>query len=321
MEKRYLPGQYLSHSIWPHHQRMLRHFVGELLPKISSDVSMFYEVGVGCGMYSQLTLKYLKQVRGVGYDISDYALDFTMRIIKAHDLQNRYKTLNQDIITRPILQKCDFVISQEVLEHLENPQEFIASDEEDEDLRAATGERQPPAPTERQTRQGSPAINYWDTNWGRLWTNPKTEFGYTKEGKEFRQKWRVPKAVANHIVEKCKVLDEDGRDLFGIKFHNKARVPIEFKVLIALRILARGNCADDIAEMSNGRSASVYTFFTTFVLEFSRRFLNDYVQIPTGQQLQRTLDSYRDVGAPGCAGSMDCTHLPWDMCPVSLTHL
>lgn len=125
MEKRYLPGQYLSHSIWPHHQRMLRHFVGELIPKISSDVSMFYEVGVGCGMYSQLTLKYLKQVRGVGYDISDYALDFTMRIIKAHNLQNRYKTLNQDIISRPILQKCDFVISQEVLEHLENPQEFI----------------------------------------------------------------------------------------------------------------------------------------------------------------------------------------------------
>jgi hypothetical protein len=144
-------------------------------------------------------------------------------------------------------------MEQAILDFIrENPQEFIASDEEDEDLRAATGERQPPAPTERQTRQGSPAINYWDTNWGRLWTNPKTEFGYTKEGKEFRQKWRVPKAVANHIVEKCKVLDEDGRDLFGIKFHNKARVPIEFKVLIALRILARGNCADDIAEMSNG---------------------------------------------------------------------
>ena len=57
--------------------------------------------------------------------------------------------------------------------------------------------------------------------------NPKTEFRYTKEGKEFRQKWRVPKAVANHIVAKCKILDEDGRDLFGVKYHNKARVPIE----------------------------------------------------------------------------------------------
>ena len=83
-------------------------------------------------------------------------------------------------------------MEQAILDFLrENPQELIASDEEDEDLRAATGERQPRAPTERQTRQESPAINYWDTNWGRLWTNPKTEFGYTKEGKEFRQKLRT----------------------------------------------------------------------------------------------------------------------------------
>ena len=144
------------------------------------------------------------------------------------------------------------------------------------DTSAAIGERRPPAPTERQTRQGSATINYWDTNWGRLWTNPKTGFGYTKIGKEFRQKWRVPKAVANHIVERCKVLDEDGRDLFGIQFHNKARVPIEFKILIALRILARGNCADDISEMSNGRSASVYFFF---LLHLSSNFPEDFCTI------------------------------------------
>ena len=131
---------------------------------------------------------------------------------------------------------------------------------------------------------------------------------------------RVPKPVANRIVEKCKTLDEDVRDLFGVKFHNKARVPIEFKVRIALRILASGDCADDIAEMSNRRNASVCTFFATFVLEFSRRFLKDYFQIPTGQQLQLTLNSYRDAGSPEFAGSMDCTHLPWGMCPVSLTH-
>ena len=113
-------------------------------------------------------------------------------------------------------------MEQAILDFIrENLREFIDSDEEDEDISATIGERRPPAPTERQTRQGSAAINYWDTKCGKLWTNPKTEFGYTKE---FRQKWRVPKPVANCIVEKCKVLgDEDGRDLFGIKFHNKAR--------------------------------------------------------------------------------------------------
>ena len=125
MERRYLPGQYLSHSIWPHHQRMLRHFTGTLLPRVASDVSFFYEVGVGCGMYSQKTLQCLQKTTGIGFDISDFALDFTMRIIQAHGLGHRYKIRNQNIIDDPIEQKCDFVISQEVLEHLEDPQAFI----------------------------------------------------------------------------------------------------------------------------------------------------------------------------------------------------
>jgi SAM-dependent methyltransferase len=125
MERRYLPGQYLSHSIWPHHQRMLQHFINVLLPKIAKDVTLFYEVGVGCGMYSQKTLQTLPQVQGVGYDISDYALDFTMQIVSDHGLSSRYKSRNQDIIASPIEEKCDFVISQEVLEHLEDPQAFI----------------------------------------------------------------------------------------------------------------------------------------------------------------------------------------------------
>ena len=55
-------------------------------------------------------------------------------------------------------------MEQAILDFIrENPQEFIDSDDEDEDTSAAIGERQPPAPTERQTRQGSATINYWDT--------------------------------------------------------------------------------------------------------------------------------------------------------------
>ena len=60
-------------------------------------------------------------------------------------------------------------MEQAILDFIrENPQEFIDSDEEVEDLCAATGGSQPPAPTERQTRQGSAAINYWDIKWGKL---------------------------------------------------------------------------------------------------------------------------------------------------------
>ncbi len=122
---RYCPGQYLSHYIWPHHQKMLQHFVNELVPMIKDDIKLFYEVGVGCGMYSQKALEHLPGARGVGFDISDYALQFTKRIVDAHGLGNRYQIRNQNIITNPIDEKADLVISQEVLEHLEDPQSFI----------------------------------------------------------------------------------------------------------------------------------------------------------------------------------------------------
>ena len=126
MKIRYLPGQYLSHYIWPHHQKMLRHFIQNLLPKIKGDVSLFYEVGVGCGMYSQWSLCAMPKVVGVGYDISNYALEFTLRVLQAHGLNNRYKVKKQNILTNPVDVKADFIISQEVLEHLECPQAFIA---------------------------------------------------------------------------------------------------------------------------------------------------------------------------------------------------
>ena len=127
MKLRYLPGQYLSHYIWPHHQRMLQHYFKELVPQISDEVSLFYEVGVGCGMYSQKTLEALPSARGIGFDISDYALEFTYRVVQSHGMANRYEVRNQDIIEDAPDRKADLIISQEVLEHLEDPETFISA--------------------------------------------------------------------------------------------------------------------------------------------------------------------------------------------------
>jgi SAM-dependent methyltransferase len=125
MKLRYLPGQYLSHYIWPHHQRMLQHYFKELLPRIKEEVSLFFEVGVGCGMYSQKTLEGMSKSRGIGFDISDYALEFTSRVVEAHGLADRYEVRNQNIVQNKPEDRADFVISQEVLEHLEDPETFI----------------------------------------------------------------------------------------------------------------------------------------------------------------------------------------------------
>lgn len=120
----YLPGMFLSHFIWPHHHRMLEYFRG-LAPHMI-DVSTFSEVGTGCGMYSKEPLALLPKASGVGYDISRHSLDFTERVVNAFGLGDRYRTEVRDIVSNTP-EPADLVICQEVLEHLEDPAEFVRS--------------------------------------------------------------------------------------------------------------------------------------------------------------------------------------------------
>lgn len=125
MNRRYLPGQYLSHYIWPHHYKMMKRFSEVLLSAIDEPVHLFCEVGVGCGMYSLQTLLKRQESKGLGFDISPHSTSFTQRVINAHALDARYETHTEDAFSHCVGLSVDLVISQEVLEHLPNPAEFI----------------------------------------------------------------------------------------------------------------------------------------------------------------------------------------------------
>jgi len=90
---------------------------------------------------------------------------------------------------------------------------------------------------------------------------------------------------------------------------------------MAMRVLARGNCADDVAERSDWHDSTVLSVSKTFVTKFAHYFYDDYVKIPTGANLVKTMDAYKEVGSPGAMGSMDETHLGWDEYPEALQHL
>ena len=97
----------------------------------------------------------------------------------------------------------------------------------------------------------------------------------------------------------------------------KLFVPIELKILVALRILGRDAKADDIAELSDvGESTANHNIFKTFVREFSKTVLSDYIKFPEGDDLLRSMETYRVLGMPGAIGSVDCTHVRLQRCPT-----
>lgn len=90
--------------------------------------------------------------------------------------------------------------------------------------------------------------------------------------------------------------------------------------MICLRILARGNVYDDIAEMSGIGNSTVASIYLQFINNFVKEFFEEFVYPPQGEELQEVMKIYEVLGLPGAIGSMDCTHIDWGRCPVELFH-
>ena len=113
----------VSHYLWPQHYNMLVGFRSGTLRRLGSSAKLFYEVGVGCGMYSKAILDFIPDIRGIGIDISEYSLRFTQSMVNQFGHESRYNTLKHDIYLG-IEEQADFLVCQEVLEHLEDPDSF-----------------------------------------------------------------------------------------------------------------------------------------------------------------------------------------------------
>jgi 2-polyprenyl-3-methyl-5-hydroxy-6-metoxy-1,4-benzoquinol methylase len=122
----YLPGILLSNYLWPHHYRQMLFLKTSFLRDLhNSQEGFFYDVGIGTGFYSRYLLESAPGARGIGFDISDFSIQYARKQLEAYNCQSRYQILKQNVITEPILDKAPFLISVEVLEHLEEPLPFL----------------------------------------------------------------------------------------------------------------------------------------------------------------------------------------------------
>jgi hypothetical protein len=110
-------------------------------------------------------------------------------------------------------------------------------------------------------RSNRAKVNYWDTTWGRWLTNPLIKNPNSKLAKIFMLRFRVPFILFQEkILPMCRE-----NNIFEIHREFCSSVPLEFKILLCLRILGRGLCFDDINELSQVPNSSVHSIFTKFV--------------------------------------------------------
>jgi hypothetical protein len=156
--------------------------------------------------------------------------------------------------------------------------------------------------------------NFSETPWGRDLRNDKIQDPRSAVGKRFRRRFRVPFPLFLSLWTFC-----DEKNVFKNRNSRLIKIPSEIKLLICLRILARGECLDTIVECSGVKQATVHKIFLTFLKNFSS-FKAIFIPKPTRQDIRDNMLQYSQLGLPGAVGSVDATHLHWRKCPVELTN-
>ena len=121
--------------------------------------------------------------------------------------------------------------------------------------------------------------------------------------KKFRRRFRIPFALFHEwLVPICRE-----KNLFGAA---QSPIPLEFKVLVTLRILGRNNTADDTNELSRGSigESSCNEIFKTFVVNFAKECYHESFREPEGEDLLKVRNvsvtwiswSHREYGLHPC---------------------
>ena len=114
-----------------------------------------------------------------------------------------------------------------------------------------------------RTAKAQKIENPWETlQWLRAIRDERVRDPATREGKEFRRKFRVPFPVFEKIISMCRETNDPNFNYSEILVTNEPSIPLELKVMSVLRILAGGLTFKDGAELTQFMSETTCdTFF------------------------------------------------------------
>ena len=159
------------------------------------------------------------------------------------------------------------------------------------------------------------AVAYEDVEWFLLVKRLRSVVPRDVDKRTFRRRFRVP----FNVFEELFTAAQTSGEFAPLSSAGKPPVPLELKILGVLRYNAVGGNWDVISEASGGVSIKTFsTFHSKYMEWFNRTQLGKYVYPSDPKTASRVYGNY---GFPGCVGSMDGVHIPWEACPWQMKHL
>ena len=153
----------------------------------------------------------------------------------------------------------------------------------------------------KRLRRGK--VDLWETSLGKLLSSPNIKNVESFEGKKFRYLFRVSfQLFQGELVPLCRSIFDVGRQSY---------IPVEFKVLISLRLLGTDDMLLNMEALSSISKVTVFNYFRDFVTGFSRLQKYKIQKVPHIMKLQEVSNTNSRFGFPGCCGSKDVIDFRW----------
>eukprot|EP00904_Undaria_pinnatifida_P003091 jgi/Undpi1/12783/HiC_scaffold_6.g02451.m1 len=180
------------------------------------------------------------------------------------------------------------------------------------------GEEEGTTPRMKRTRRVFPRSDYNASAWGQMLRCEALNNHQSAEAKLFRRRFRVPYVFFLQLV--IVVKDRGWFKAGPCDAAGRPSIPVELKVLTALQVLSRGNCFDDIKQLSLISESMAQATFHKFCSHFARELYDEHIRVPVGADKEKVMDEYNRLGLTGAIGSTDVTHIRWGCCTHSLSH-
>ena len=172
-------------------------------------------------------------------------------------------------------------------------------------------------PTKRR-RHVYPRPDYTQSTWWRMLEKGDCKILGHREYDIFRRRFAVTFERYKEFVEKARSWNMS-KETDAL---NRPSVPLEIKVLGALRMVAKGCSFDAIAELSGMSIQTMQRFFHRYMDLFVKEFKDEWIKYPkTFAEAEKFMEHYKKLGFPGAVTSVDATHVLFDMCPVGLASI